>query len=76
MRLQASDAGRDGGGKLDRLAPTLPVIGLFSSLELSLALGRENVVHAALMAGGGADRFKLDATRLAAFLGVAAEKDD
>ena len=49
---------RDGGRK---------VIALFEIEELSLALGRENVVHAALRAGGLANRFLGECRRLEDF---------
>lgn len=40
---------------------------LFDETELGLALGRENVVHAAVAAGGFADRFLYETSRLAGF---------
>ena len=40
------------------------VVQIFSIAELSLALGRENVVHAALLAGGLADQFLRATSRL------------
>ena len=43
------------------------IIDLFAIDELSLALGRENVVHAALRAGGLADRFLGECRRLKNF---------
>ncbi len=43
------------------------VVALFAIDELSLALGRENVVHAALRAGGLADRFLDECRRLEDF---------
>ena len=43
------------------------VIGCFSSMELSLALGRQNVIHAALPAGGFANRLMAEARRLEGF---------
>lgn len=67
--LAASDAADDGRDKLARLAGGLPVIGLFTRAELSLAIGRENVVHAALRRGGLADRFVAEAARLCGFRG-------
>jgi len=45
------------------------IIILFRVDELSLALGRENVVHAALRAGGLADRFLIECRRLEEFRG-------
>jgi len=43
------------------------MIGCFSAAELSLALGRENVIHAALPAGGFASRLMAEARRLEGF---------
>ena len=43
------------------------LIGCFSGSELSLALGRENVIHAALPAGGFASRLVAEARRLEGF---------
>lgn len=57
----ASDAGEASGGRI--------VVDLFSVEELSLALGRENVVHAALRVGGLADRFLAECRRLKEFRG-------
>lgn len=67
--LAASDAAHDGRDKLARLAHGVPVVGLFTRAELSLAIGRENVVHAALRRGGLADRFVVEAARLSGFRG-------
>ena len=63
--LAASDGGRDGLAKLRGLAGTIPEIAIFSGAELSSALGRENVVHAALHPGGLAEKFVMEAARLA-----------
>ena len=69
--IQASDAAPDGQRKLQaaaRSAGIVPfVIGAFSSAELSLALGRSNVVHAALKSGRIAERLVFDAGRLNGF---------
>jgi predicted RNA-binding protein YlxR (DUF448 family) len=65
--LAASDGAVDGRAKLRRMAPGLPLIESLSSLELSLALGRENVIHAALAPGRLASRFLAEAARLAGF---------
>ncbi len=45
------------------------VVDLFGLEELSLALGRENVVHAALRVGGLADRFMAECRRLKDYRG-------
>ena len=69
--VEAADASPDGGRKLQSAAVAsgvVPfVIGCFSSEDLSLALGRANVVHAALKPGGKAERLVFDAGRLAGF---------
>jgi len=70
--IAAHDAARDGREKISRLAGELPIVALFSIEELSLALGRENVVHAALTSGGLADRLLVDTHRLTGFREIVA----
>ena len=69
--VEASDAAEDGRRKLQGAAiarGVVPfVIGSFSNAELSLAVGRANVVHAALKPGRIAERVIFDAGRLAGF---------
>ena len=69
--IEAADAAPDGRRKLHGAAlasGVVPfVIGVFSSAELSLALGRANVVHAALKSGRIAERLVFDAGRLNGF---------
>ena len=69
--VEASDGAPDGRRKLQAAAlkgGTVPfVVGCFSSGELSLALGRTNVVHAALKSGRMAERLIVDAGRIAGF---------
>lgn len=65
--VAASDGGTDGRRKLRRLAPDAPLVALFDRAELSLAIGRENVVHAALKPGGLARKFLREAARLSGF---------
>jgi predicted RNA-binding protein YlxR (DUF448 family) len=61
--LHASDGGADGVSKLRsalRHRPdgnTIAVVNVFDSAQLDLALGRLNVVHAALLAGPASDTF-------------------
>jgi hypothetical protein len=43
------------------------VIESLDSAELGLALGRENVIHAAIQPGGLAERLTFDAERLSGF---------
>ena len=72
--LEARDGGEDGKRKLAQAArragSMAPVIGLFSSLQLDLALGRTNVIHAALAEGGPTTAFIARCRRLAAYRGV------
>jgi hypothetical protein len=69
--VEASDGAEDGRRKLLSAAHSAPsqprLLILFSSLELSLALGAQNVIHTAFLAGRGADRWTLDVERLAGF---------
>lgn len=65
--ITASDASADGRDKLRRLAGAIPYVEILSGAELSLAIGRENVVHAALTRGKLNDRFLSEAGRLAGF---------
>jgi len=69
--IEASDGAEDGRTKLLNLArhmtPPPGVIGVFSAAELGLALGAENVIHSAFLAGRGAGQWTQDAHRLAAF---------
>ncbi len=66
--IEAADAAADGKRKLEAAARGLKIetIGTLKRAELGLALGRENVVHAALRPGALADRLKLNSARLAA----------
>jgi hypothetical protein len=69
--VEARDGSEDGRRKISaatRAKGLQPkVIGLLDSDELSMALGRENVIHAALFPGPLADRLVLDAERLEGF---------
>jgi predicted RNA-binding protein YlxR (DUF448 family) len=70
LLVEAADGSGDGKRKLYNAAHARglkPVVAqcLFSA-ELGLALGRENVIHAAVQPGGFAERLALDAQRLAA----------
>jgi len=64
--LQASDGSADGARKIaaavmrrkmDENAGEIPIIVAFATAQLDLALGRSNVVHAALLAGPASDGF-------------------
>ena len=71
--LHASDAGADGVSKLAGTlrrrpeAEGIPVIRGFTTAQLDLALGRSNVVHAALLAGSANDTFLARFARLERF---------
>lgn len=69
--LEASDGAHDGRRKLFaaayRRGRAVAVIECLTSAELGLALGRGNVIHAAIQPGGLADRLILDAERLGGF---------
>jgi len=62
--IQAADAGPEGVRKIAAAArrgtpagSDVPVIDVFTSAQLDLALGRSNVIHAALLAGAASDGF-------------------
>ena len=67
--LEAADGSADGRGKILALArhQTCKICGAFTADDLSLALGRENAIHAVLLAGGRADRWTIEVERLAGF---------
>jgi predicted RNA-binding protein YlxR (DUF448 family) len=69
--IEASDGAEDGRrkilGAVRAQAPPVQVIGLFSQSEMGLALGLENVVHTALLAGRSTERWVSDARRLSGF---------
>lgn len=67
--IAAADAAADGRAKLAGKARGLAAVDWLTRDELSLALGRENVVHAAVAPGGFGDRFARDAGRLRGFRG-------
>jgi predicted RNA-binding protein YlxR (DUF448 family) len=62
--VHASDAAEDGirklaavaAGRFDK-ADGCPIVRLFDSAQLDLALGRSNVIHAALLAGRASENF-------------------
>lgn len=71
--IGASDGSADGRGKLkQRLRATgteAPVVEIFSSGQLGLALGRINVIHAAMTSGGLARKFVIAAHRAQKYRG-------
>jgi uncharacterized protein len=66
--LHAAEASPEGVRKLDAIIRrgdrSVPVIEFLTSAQLDLALGRPNVVHAALLAGAASDTFLSRARRL------------
>ena len=70
LLIEAMDGAADGKRKLYNAAHARDlkpvVVECLSSAELGLALGRENVIHAAVQPGGLAERLTLDAQRLMA----------
>lgn len=69
--VEASDGSHDGRRKLLAAArkqtPPPGLLGLFTSGELGLALGGENVIHTAFLAGRSCERWTGDVRRLAGF---------
>ena len=73
--LHGSEAAADGRAKLDRKFQAIcrargveaPIIGALTVAQMSLAMGRPSVVHAALIPGGLARRFLREAGRLARY---------
>lgn len=75
--LMASDAADDGRRKMEQalrrrfgLHPAVPVIRLFTSAELGLAIGRPNVIHAAVLQSPAGRSFVEAAIRLQRYEGV------
>jgi predicted RNA-binding protein YlxR (DUF448 family) len=68
--VEAADSGPADRNKLvayARRTGGISVIGCLSQVEIGLAFGRENVVHAALSSGALAHRFVAEAARLGGF---------
>lgn len=69
--VEAADGAEDGRRKLialTRKSPQPPeLFGLFGSEQLGLALGLENVIHTAFLAGRAAERWTVDVRRLSGF---------
>nr|WP_272887159.1 RNA-binding protein [Phenylobacterium aquaticum] len=69
--IEASDGAPDGRRKIlavARKSPRQPrMMAAFSAEELGLALGGENVIHTAFLAGRGADRWTFEVLRLSGF---------
>ena len=72
LLIEASDGAPNGIERMRRKAQGLrpqglDVISCFTSAELGLALGRTNVIHAAVAEGGLAEKLVLEAVRVEAF---------
>jgi uncharacterized protein len=66
--LHTMGAGGDGISKLDRLKqPSTIISNSFLPDEMDLAFGRPNVIHAAIMAGGLADKLVVQLQRMTNF---------
>ena len=69
--IEAADGAADGRRKILSLARRQPrpprVVGVFEAAELGLAIGGENVIHTAFLAGRAAERWTEDVQRLAGF---------
>jgi predicted RNA-binding protein YlxR (DUF448 family) len=82
--LHGLDASDDGRSRLDRKFRAIArdrgrealIVRVLTSDELSLALGRPNVVHAALSAGGATDKFLNEARRVIRFRAGSPATDD
>jgi len=79
--LHGADAALDGRSKLDRKFKAIqgarggkaPIVDVLTIDQMSLAIGRGSVVHAALTPGGLSDRFLEDAERLTRYRSLATE---
>lgn len=71
LLIEALDGAEDGRRKLRSRRPEgCEVLSIFKSAELDLALGRTNVIHAAVAGGGLAERLLEAARRIEAFEGT------
>jgi len=77
--IEAIDGSGDGKRKLYNAAHARgmkpEVLECLTSAELGVALGRENVIHAAVQPGGLAERLTFDAERLQGFRPAGNERD-
>ncbi|WP_306142561.1 RNA-binding protein [Roseibium sp. MMSF_3412] len=81
--IHASDAAGDGVRKLaavvagnKELANGCQIVRLFDSTQLDLALGRSNVIHAALLAGHASENFLARVRDMERFRGYSAASDE
>jgi uncharacterized protein len=79
--VHGTDAAADGRSKIDRKYQAIQrsqdraatIVDVLTSEQLSLAIGRGSVVHAALIPGGLSDRFREEAVRLKRYRASATE---
>jgi uncharacterized protein len=75
--LNAADGSVDGNRKVSRNAGAATLVcNLLQSSEMDLAFGRANVIHAAVTAGGLAERLVFLIQRMANYDGLALRGDD
>ena|ERR1700722_1635539 len=74
--VEAADGGVDARSKLVAVAPKAALVDCLSCAELSAALGREHVVHAALAPGRLAAAFLAETARLSGFRPAARSPDN
>lgn len=76
--IEASDGSADGRNKVlgvaQHLSPVPQIAGFFASDEISLAIGLENVIHVALLAGRRAEHWAIEARKLAGFRPIFPER--
>lgn len=78
MLLEAAEGAADGRRKVTAVAPNARVVDMFGGSDLASALGREHVVHVAVLTGTPEQRplvarLAEDIDRFAAYWGVAAQ---
>jgi predicted RNA-binding protein YlxR (DUF448 family) len=80
LLVEAADGSADGKRKLFGAAHAqglkIETIECLTSAEISLAVGRENVIHAALKSGRLQERLSFDARRLRGFRSVRSDERD
>ena len=72
MVVSACDGARDGRAKLARKAQAaaVPVVELFSAEELGLAMGRQDVIHSAVIEAQWAAKIDVAAHRWQVYIGT------
>lgn len=64
LLLEASDGAADGREKIARISAGSVILSLWTAAQMGVPFGRDDVVHAAILEGGLADRLLRDARRL------------